>query len=234
MDVRTRIRKEQEKITRIVTAAFPEYYLAGGTALAFHLQHRFSEDLDFFSRAYDPLTAGKIMKHIKSETGSSFYFDSEIPKNKKTAGMKVFFLDLGDGISMKVDFVEDIFKDGIDVLDGILSLKNIYLMKIFAAIGMKAGTSLVGRVVAGGRQSVKDLYDLYTLSKEYEPLPKFFFRHFVSKDALRLENWYLAFDRQETLLELLDLDIKDDPRKVFVYMDEIILQKMAKLKEGLI
>jgi predicted nucleotidyltransferase component of viral defense system len=66
MDIRAKIVKDQKRITKMVTGEFPVYYLAGGTALAFYLRHRFSEDLDFFSPAYDPVMANKIMRYIKT------------------------------------------------------------------------------------------------------------------------------------------------------------------------
>ena len=46
----------------------------------------------------------------------------------------------------------------------------------------------------------------------------------------RLKHWYLGFGRSEAVLELLDLDVKDDPRKVFAYMDKVFLKEMASLK----
>jgi hypothetical protein len=144
--------------------------------------------------------------------------------------MKVFYLEMGAGIVMKVDFVEDVFGDTAVINDGILSLADIYQRKIFAAIGVKGTLSSTGRLIAGGRQSVKDLYDLYTLSKGHETLNKFFFRHFSVTDLPRLEHWYRGFSRSEAVLELLDLDVKDDPRKVFAYMDKVILKDMANRK----
>ncbi len=226
MDARKRMIKEQKKIARMVTSRFPEYYLAGGTALAFHLKHRFSEDLDFFSPSYTPASADKIMRHIKVMTGYSFKVGDALKGNKKIAGMKVFYLDMGSAV-MKVDFVEDVFGDAVVVEKGILSLADIYRHKIFAAIGVRGKMSSTGGPVAGGRQSVKDLYDLYTLSKRHEPLKKFFFRYFSAADAARLDHWYRGFHRSEAVLELLDLDVKDDPRKVFAYMDKVILKEMA-------
>ena len=230
MNVRAKIVKDQKRITRMVTGKFPVYYLAGGTALAFYLRHRFSEDLDFFSPAYDPAMADKVMRYIKAQTGYDFKKGDEVCRNAKTAGMKVFYLDLGGGVVMKVDFVEDVFGDTAVVKDGVLSLADIYQRKIFAAIGVKGRSSSTGRLIAGGRQSVKDIYDLYTLSRFHEPLKKFFFRHFSLTDITRLEHWYFGFSRSEAVLELLDLDVKDDPRKVFAYMDKVILKKMAGLK----
>jgi len=230
MNARIKIMKDQKKITRMVTARFPDYYLAGGTALAFHLGHRFSEDLDFFSPAYNPIMTNKIMRYIKTQTGYTFRQGDEVRGNKKTAGMKVFYLNMDNDIVMKVDFVEDVFGDTAVIKDGLLSIADIYQRKIFAAIGVKGKISSIGRSVSGGRQSVKDLYDLYTLSKRHESLSDFFFQHFSSADSERLESWYRGFSRSEALLELLDLDVKDDPRKVFLYMDKMILKEMSDHK----
>jgi hypothetical protein len=105
MNVRDRIVKDQKRISRIVTGKFPAYYLAGGTALAFYLGHRFSEDLDFFSPRYDPAMADKIMRYIEDQTGYSFKRGDEVHRNIKTAGMKVFYLNMGSEVVMKVDFV---------------------------------------------------------------------------------------------------------------------------------
>ena len=179
---------------------------------------------------YDPATADKIMRYIKAKTRYSFKRGDEIRKSIKTAGMKVFYLDMGTGVVMKVDFVEDVFGETAIIKDGLLSLADIYQRKIFAAIGVRGKTSSTGRSIAGGRQSVKDLYDLYTLSRRYMSLKKFFFGCFSVKDIVRLEHWYLGFTRSEAILELLDLDVKDDPRKVFTYMDKVILKDMAGLK----
>ena len=46
------VKGEQERITKMVTAKFKDYYLTGGTALSFYFNHRFSEDLDFFTQKY--------------------------------------------------------------------------------------------------------------------------------------------------------------------------------------
>ena len=43
----------------------------------------------------------------------------------------------------------------------------------------------------------------------------------------RLEHWYRGFGRSEAMLELLDMDVTDDPRKVFAYMDKAILNLMT-------
>src|SRR3989344_5832659 len=47
------------------------FYLGGGTALAeFYLQHRYSEDLDFFSeQEFDPFFITTIFKKIREKAG---------------------------------------------------------------------------------------------------------------------------------------------------------------------
>ncbi len=47
------------------------FYLSGGTALAeFYLQHRLSEDLDFFSeQEFDPISVSSIFKKLKDKAG---------------------------------------------------------------------------------------------------------------------------------------------------------------------
>lgn len=65
MDKKTAyIQKEQKRITGLVVKKFKDYYLTGGTALAFYFGHRFSEDLDFFSQKYQKNDPDKIMAFI--------------------------------------------------------------------------------------------------------------------------------------------------------------------------
>lgn len=63
---------------------------------------------------------------------------------------------------------------------------------------------------------------------KFKRLSKVFFEFFSSSDAQRLEHWYKSFDRQEAKLELLDLDVKHDPRKVFEAMDDMILYELKE------
>jgi len=51
----------------IERAVCEHFYLTGGTALAeFYLEHRFSEDLDFFSeREFDPQSVSVTLKKLQ-------------------------------------------------------------------------------------------------------------------------------------------------------------------------
>ena len=66
------IKGEQKKITEFVTKNFKKYYLTGGTALSFYFNHRFSEDLDFFSQNYKKEDPEQIMSLISNLAGFKF------------------------------------------------------------------------------------------------------------------------------------------------------------------
>lgn len=77
------------------------YYLAGGTALAeFYLQHRLSEDLDFFieKQEVNPLP---ILTFLKSHAKR---LAIERWETRKVLGLQTFFLHFVDGSVLKVDF----------------------------------------------------------------------------------------------------------------------------------
>ena len=63
------IKSEQRKIARLITGKFRKYYLTGGTALSFYFDHRFSEDLDFFTQDYRKEDPDLIMDFVSKESG---------------------------------------------------------------------------------------------------------------------------------------------------------------------
>jgi len=91
--------------TRILTVLSGEksivdsFYLSGGTALAeFYLQHRLSEDLDFFSeKEFDPLFVSSVLKKIRDIVGIK-KIDHEQSFNRN-----LFFLELEDD-TIKTEF----------------------------------------------------------------------------------------------------------------------------------
>lgn len=221
----TYITKEQKGITRLVTREFGHYYLTGGTALAFHFKHRFSEDLDFFSQKYSGREAEKIMNFITRETGYPFKFDSQQNRSGMVP-MTVYFLELKNGTVLKIDFVQDFAKNIKRIQNGMHSVQDIYYRKICAATGGKPAENPVGQIIATGRQSVKDLFDIYYLSSKITPLSDFFFEYFSYLKIAQLDAWYRGFDRTEAKLELSDLVDGIDPSKLFKHMDEEILKKI--------
>lgn len=77
------------------------FYLAGGTALAeFYLQHRISEDLDFFSehQEVNPIPLTRFFQtHRKT-------LNIEQVETSRVLGLQTFFLHFTGGIFLKVDF----------------------------------------------------------------------------------------------------------------------------------
>lgn len=224
------IQQEQKRIAGLVTKKFKDYYLTGGTALAFYFAHRYSEDLDFFSQQYKKSDPDKIMKFIAGETGFDYKLNA-VQEDAKLIPMKVYFMELKDKHMLKIDFVKDYSENIKQIKNGLHSVEDIYLRKLYAAIGQKQKETETGRAAASGRQSVKDLFDIFYLSSKYKPLSDMFFEYFSYDKAKYLDHWYRKFDKTETKLGLLDLVSGVDTGKIFKHLDEQILKKIpAKLE----
>lgn len=95
-----------------------------------------------------------------------------------------------------------------------------------AAIGGIKKQDVTGRVIHTGRQSVKDLFDIYYLSKFHRALSTFFFEYFSYDKVEPLIGWYRGFRRTDLKIELLDLVPKIDTVQVTKYLDIEILEKL--------
>ncbi|MFH1776605.1 MAG: nucleotidyl transferase AbiEii/AbiGii toxin family protein, partial [Candidatus Omnitrophota bacterium] len=158
------IKAEQKKITEFVTKNFKKYYLTGGTALSFYFNHRFSEDLDFFSQNYKKEDTDQIMNFTSKLTGFKFKLEAE-QDDPKLIPMRVYSLGLKRGCVLKIDFVHDFQKNIKKIESGLHSIEDIYYRKILAGMGTIKKQDAAGRIIHAGRQSVKDLFDIYYLSK---------------------------------------------------------------------
>jgi predicted nucleotidyltransferase component of viral defense system len=127
-----------------------QFYLSGGTALAaFYLQHRYSEDLDFFSESeFDVLGIHVFLKSIKKELGiEKVDFQQSYNRN-------LFFLHV-DGEILKTEFtyfpfprIEKGQKEyGIEI-DSLLDIASNKLFTIYQ------------------RTKARDYIDLYVICKE--------------------------------------------------------------------
>lgn len=122
------------------------FYLTGGTALAaFHLHHRYSDDLDFFSHGVELRAIPNLMKEAAKGVGQ--------PLEAVQASPGFMRFQVGEGL--KVDVVADTeFRVGAPELVGefmVDSLKNIAVNKVCAILG---------------RLEAKDFVDLYGILKE--------------------------------------------------------------------
>lgn len=144
--------------------------------------------------------------------------------------MKVYYLDIQKECLLKIDFIQDFDKNARKIKDGLHSLEDIYCRKISAAVGTETvkKQDITGRVLHSGRQSVKDLFDLYYLSKHYLALSEFFFEYFSYDKVETLISWYRGFNRMDLKIELLDLVPKIDTAGVMEHLDDEILKKLIE------
>jgi len=146
--------KEQNTILDVVRQnklVASNFYFTGGTALStYYLQHRYSEDLDFFSEnKFDNQTIFTIMEEW-SKT-HNFRFDSRFSQV-----VYVFNLVFANNAKLKVDFAlypykrleKGVMYDGIEVD----SLSDIAANKL---------------LTIAQRTDIKDFVDLYFLLNKY-------------------------------------------------------------------
>jgi predicted nucleotidyltransferase component of viral defense system len=230
---KTRVLDCQRRILRLVADRYPQVYLVGGTALSLSFKHRYSEDLDFFTQHYTATLHRQMASFISRVTGFSFSMIEE-EKRSRYVKMAVYEFEIGRHSVLKVDFVSD-----VSALlkprrrNGLASVEDIYCRKILAVIGWKMKASSVGRVLAGGRQKTKDLYDIFYLSGRFEVLSDFFPKYFDAHAYERLVSWYLNISKQRAITELLELVPKCDTKSVFMTLDDEIIYKLNKRYAGL-
>lgn len=187
------------------------FALAGGTALELcYLQHRFSLDLDFFSRAYNKKEIASIIAAFKSMPSVKVRFENEV-KLPLSASAEFYTLSKkGLKRPLKVDFVQDNLIKSPKVVKfkgvPVYSVKDIYSQKIFAVSGTSSSYDETGKSVFDGRKESRDIFDIYFLSKKIMPLSKFMVK--MPKYAQRgFIHWHHTFSRHDLKIALLDLDI---------------------------
>jgi hypothetical protein len=167
------------------------------------------------------------MNFISKETGFNFKLDNE-QDAPNLIPMKVYFLELKKGYVLKIDFVQDFQKNIKGIKNGLHSLVDIYYRKICAGIGLVKKEDATGRIIHAGRQSVKDLFDIYYLSKNYQSLSEFFFEYFSYDKVEALIAWYRGFNRMDLKVGLLDLVPRIDTSEVIKHMDDEILRRLPE------
>jgi len=233
-----RLYRQQDKILKkifdIEKDLFPgaRVILVGGTALArCYLQHRASYDLDFFVNArFDPVVVQRRLSNARVKLQMI-----EVVNDQMFAAELHGVTDV-DGEPLRISIVEDIYADMFPVktVGGIRTeaVDGLYHRKIRTITGSGDGVaSSTGRTVqAGARQTARDLFDLYVLSKEIRPLLEFvreINRHgagvpealFVS--GLRKVRWMELMDE----FEMLEVEERYAGIKAFDikrYFDEVL------------
>jgi hypothetical protein len=132
------------------------FYLTGGTALAvYHLQHRYSEDLDFFADAREAMTGvTAIAGEIAQELGAHIEFTRTFPTFVET------FLTNQAGERVKIDFAFDTpFRLQPTTADPAYGIRLDTL------------TDMASNKLAAlfGRSEPKDFVDVYFICQELMP-----------------------------------------------------------------
>ena len=220
------ILEAQHTVLQAVVASKVQVYLVAGTALAMRYQHRYSEDLDFFTQTWTKTLHRTAAKQITARTRFPVALAQEMTKPGR-AKVAVYQVQVTARAVLKIDIVED-----VDPLlhpvaaDGIASTDDLYLRKIRAAIGWRGQQSNTGRALAGGRQEAKDLFDLWYLSEHYIPLHVWFPQQFSRQDYVRLVHWLQTMTGQTTTMALLDIAPACDTRRIMQHMEDQIYERL--------
>ncbi len=128
------------------------FYFSGGTALShYYLQHRYSEDLDFFNqREFDPQTITVVIKSLQQQLGfMSFDFQNSFHRN-------LYFLRFAGDDVLKLEFTYYPFEqiEQPQQMNGVLvdSVVDIASNKLFTIAQQPRG---------------RDYFDLYSIIDRY-------------------------------------------------------------------
>ncbi len=149
----TKLYQTQDKILLALKPVLSTFYLTGGTALGrFYLNHRFSEDLDFFLNNSDAFHSS--VKNIEKVLHDKF---SVLKQQSLIYDDFVRFYIEDEGRVLKIEFVNDIaYRCGVSKkyeFGFIDTPLNILTNKLTAIVG---------------RDEPKDVFDIYALSKHYK------------------------------------------------------------------
>lgn len=126
------------------------FYLTGGTALSrCYYQHRFSDDLDFFSTSQLP----DFRDIVKEIMDSARLMDFEIDVETQTDHFLRIYVKQND-VALKVDFVnEAVFRWG-----------KLVPSDIFSSVDNEINI-LANKITCVSRQEVKDMADIWIIAK---------------------------------------------------------------------
>jgi hypothetical protein len=152
--------------------------LCGGTALSrFYLRHRISYDLDFFVPGGIGFDAQALAARIAGQVRIQ---GVEITHDPVKADQLHFFVPIIDRDLIRISFVEDMYAatfpsrasglvcDGIEICTE--PVEGLYHRKLRTVVGWAASDAVMP---SGGRQTARDMFDLYVLSRSVMPLRPF-------------------------------------------------------------
>jgi predicted nucleotidyltransferase component of viral defense system len=174
----------QDEVLREVASCGTSFYLGGGTALSrYYLDHRFSDDLDFF--LHDKLIFSEESRLVRAKLGEHF---SEVLSITDSRGFKRLVIKKGNH-ELKIDLVLDIpVRFGrLQVFDGVLvdCPRNILSNKLGAFCG---------------RDEPRDVTDLLALARMYRFSWDQILEEFRAKES---------FNQEELLLRMASFPLRE-------------------------
>ena len=112
------------------------------------------------------------------------------------------------------------------VKDGLHAIEDIYVRKLGTVMGVGNRENIVGKRISTGRQTTKDLFDIYYLSEHYKKVSDFFLQYFSVDRVESFIAWYRVFNRMNLKLELLDLVEGVDTAEVLKHLDDEMLRNL--------
>lgn len=173
----------QDNILSIIKNELGPFYLTGGTALSrYYLNHRYSEDLDFFCHSEEGFS-NSVEDVARSLVNSGMLDDDMVQRLNGFVRMFV-----GPSAELKVEFVYEKFVGVGDykIVDGIKidNPKNILANKICCIVG---------------RDEPKDVFDIVSIAKAYS---------FEWKDIMRAAKGKQILNEAEVALRLEEFPIE--------------------------
>lgn len=208
-----KIRRTQLKVLNIFKKHSKTFALGGGTALElFYLKHRFSKDLDFFSADYSAREIQRIIQALSKEAGSKITLENQFESANK-AKVRFYLLHVqGYDYPLKIDFIEEVFFTNPEIKRfksiPVYSSEQIYLQKIMAITGGRLSLDAAGRNGITGRGEIRDVVDVYYLSKKIRPLHEFL-RSVPRVQQRGMVQWYRSYSRHEFKIGYMDFEVYD-------------------------
>lgn len=206
--------KLQQKVLEIFfkqTDLAKHFYLTGGTALAgFYLEHRYSDDLDFFSHSIDIYEASKLFEDLLKD--NQLHFVGE----RSSSGFRRYLVVN----ELQVDLVRDIdFRVAAPLLhEGLLidDVKNIAVNKIGAIYG---------------RLDPKDYVDWFFIQQVYQYNFFELFELAKNKDAgLELFSWAQIINDVNNFEHLPNMLKPLSVTQLKKYFNELRVEILKKVK----
>jgi predicted nucleotidyltransferase component of viral defense system len=201
-----------ERLNSLGDAQFLAAKLCGGTALSrCYLQHRLSYDLDFFfPQGFDAQKLAQAM----AKADLSFETHTLVDDPHKANQLHGFAL--WEGQTVKLSFIEDAYFETFPAVEKSLGKQTVRTERIDGLYHRKlrtvSGSVAAGDEVVGARQTARDLFDLYVLSKVHLPIRAFMASLPYAFPTAAFDNGLVSMPWFELMDELRELVVDEQWR----------------------